>query len=133
MKTGTSLLFILLFAGCVRGPRNDLKLLNYYKPGAPREQLAAELNAVAAKCLVSKTRPADGWPALRNKTNSKAETAAYQFEQNNPGLTVQTSEEYWVWREYTYTSPFSIPGVWLDYLFFDKDDKLLGYLRAFAD
>jgi hypothetical protein len=132
MKAVLPILFLFLFTGCAKDPRHDLKIVNQYKVGASRENLVAELAAIDAKCIETKARPSDGWP-IPNKKTSQAERAAYRFEQQNPGTIVQLSELYWVWRHYDYASAFSIPGVWHDFLLFDKDNKLLGHARIFAD
>jgi hypothetical protein len=132
MKTRVALLLIALITGCAKDPRHDLQILNQYQVGATREHLVAQLQAQDAKLLQSQTRPAEGWPAPGKKSN-RTEVAAFRFEQDHPGVTVQLSEEYWVWRRYAYTSAFSIPGVWYDYLLFDKDTNLLAYYRKFVD
>ncbi len=132
MKVQLPILCLLLFAGCAKDPRHDQQILTQYKTGASRESLIAELSAIGAKCIDTKTRPPEGWPTPNKKT-SQAERAAYQFEQQNPGAIVQLSEVYWVWRHYNYTSAFSIPGVWHDYLLFDKENKLISHTRVFAD
>ena len=85
---------------------------------------------VHASLRASVARPAAGWSAAADR-DGQAGRAAFYYERTHPGATVQSCEVYWVGR---HTSvPLVAGGVWFDHLYFDRQDRLIGYHRRFID
>lgn len=122
------LVLVLAFvAGCAGGPRRDEQIAKAYQTGMTREQVQQLLGG--AQLLEAVARPADGWS--KSDTRYKANRAAAYFERGHHGVLVQSCEVYWIARGSN--AAFAVGGVWWDYLFFDRQGKLLGYYRRFLD
>jgi len=128
MRFTPLLLALGLLAGCASGPSYDEQVAHLYRTGMTRDETHVALGPTGL--LSSLSRPASGWSAT-DDSNHQASPAAFHFEREHPGATVQSCEVYWVGR---HTSvPLAAGGVWWDYLFFDAQDKLVGYHRRFLD
>jgi len=84
------------------------------------------------RMLSTSTRPNSGWP----------ETRTYQYDENffalrrekKSGTTVQFCIVVELPRGGSLSSiPNPTPGIWWDYLFFDKNEKLISVHRRFID
>jgi hypothetical protein len=125
-----TLIFLALafFASCTTRPRYDQQIKESYRTGMGREEAHALLTD--SRLLTSASRPATGWSSTSDR-GYDAGRAAFHFERAHPDTPVHTCEVYWVGR---HTSvPFVAGGVWFDYLYFDREDKLLGHYRRFVD
>ena len=121
------IVFASIFA-CTSRQRYDDLVLSSYRVGMTREE--AHTLLAQAQLMTAVSRPAEGWPAS-DATPSRVGRAASQFELSHKGTVVHSCEVYWVGRA---TSVPMVPGgVWWDYLFYDKQDKLVGYVRRFLD
>ena len=122
------ILVIGLFTGCTSGPGYDERVRQSYRVGMTREE--AHTLLVGASLQSSVTRPAAGWSSTDDSDN-QAGRASFRYERDHPESAVQSCEVYWVGR---HTSvPLVAGGVWFDYLYFDSQDRLLGYHRRFLD
>lgn len=117
-----------LLAGCATGPAYDEHVRQSYRIDMTREE--AHTLLAYASLLNSVTRPTLGWSSTDDGSH-QAGRAAFHYEHEHPGAVVHSCEVYWVGR---HTSvPLVAGGVWWDYLFFDSEDRLLGYHRRFLD
>ena len=128
MRIASLILAVGLLGGCATGPGYDEQVRHSYRNGMTRDEAHAVL--AYASLLSSVSRPPAGWSAT-DDSNHQANRAAVHFEREHPDTMVRSCEVYWVGR---HTSvPLAVGGVWWDYLFFDSQDKLLGYHRRFLD
>ena len=123
------MLFILvvgLLAGCSSPPRHQQNP-HAYALGTGREQIHATLGD--NRLLATATRPDEGWSGRGDFDVARAAAA---FEQANPWVTVQACDVYRIERGTSV--PFATTlGVYFDFLYFDKENRLLGYDRRFVD
>ena len=127
MRFALIILSVGLIAGCASGPGYDEQVRQSYRTGMTRDEVHTLLGQSA---LSSVSRPATGWSPT-DDSNHQASRSAFHYEREHPGTSVASCEVYWIGR---HTSvPLAVGGVWWDYLFFDRDDKLLGYHRRFLD
>lgn len=128
MRFALIILTVGLLAGCASGPGYDEQVRQSYRTGMTRDEAHSLL--AYASLMSSVSRPASGWSST-DDSNQQASRAAFHFEREHPGARVESCEVYWVGR---HTSvPLVAGGVWWDYLFFDSQDKLVGYRRRFLD
>jgi hypothetical protein len=128
MRFTPFILVVALLSGCASGPGYDEQVKQSYRVGMTREEAHTLLAGATLRSSVS--RPTAGWLAT-DDSNDQAGRAAFHYERAHPAPSVQSCEVYWVGR---HTSvPLVAGGVWFDYLFFDSQDRLLGYHRRFLD
>ncbi|SRR6266498_2998091 len=96
-----------------------------YSVGMSRAQVKDEL--ANSYLLVSASRPKSGWSI---RVSRPAGGRAARFESSHNGRVVQTCEVYWVGHT---NAPRIYCGIWLDYFYFDRDEKLIGYDRFVID
>lgn len=118
--TRLSFLFLLAaLAGCGSSTMDP----GPYAPGLKREELALPGAAIALEY-----RPASGWETVQG--THEIGKAVLAFERQHPGTAVERCEVYWSDRR---TSVSFVQGVYWDYLFFDRDNRLLGSWRRLVD
>ena len=129
MRTAGLLIVVMLTAaGCFssRDP-TEAELAQVYRTGMTRA-VVAELFRRAlddAEPMAVLTRPAGGWAAREDRTcGTHRLLPAVEAER---GVVVQTCEVRWVPRGFMWL------GIYWDYLWFDADDRLLGFRRRFVD
>jgi hypothetical protein len=76
--------------------------------------------------LVSASRPPTGWSS---QVSPPAGGRAAMFERSHPGA-VETCDVYWVGHT---NAPSMYFGRWLNYFYFDRDEKLIGFDRWVID
>ena len=112
-------LVALIGAGCSHDP----PAAELYHIGMTRQDVTARFGEPEA----ATTRPANGWPRRSGGSGGDDLGAFAGAFERECGVQVQTSEYYWVNRG------FMAMGIYWDYLFFDADDRLLGFYRRFVD
>lgn len=121
-------LVVLAFvAGCASGSHQDERPAKEYRTGMTREAVHQLLGN--ERKLESVSRPAGGWSG--SDTQYMANRAATYFEQQHHGASVQSCEVYWIARGSNVA--WVVGGSLWDYLFFDRDGKLLGYQRRVVE
>jgi hypothetical protein len=108
-------LFVLingLLIGCAARPHQNEK-----GSGISREEVRAYL--ADSWLLVSASRPITGWRALYR---APAGGRAKDFEHFHPGITVHMCDVYWVGHS---NAPPLDAGIWLDYFYFDRHERLI--------
>ena len=127
MRRITTLLAFLL-AGCSLTP---VSLDKVYPIGVERRALRSvstePLNLEPKNKLTSMKRQPDGsWKENLGNQRDYVTKVILDFERDH-AVRVELVEGYWVARG------FMGLGIYHDYLFFDKDDKLVGFHRRFVD
>jgi hypothetical protein len=90
-----------------------------YSLGQKQEDLRARLSN---SCLVvTAPRPENGWSW---RSSRSAGGFALTFENSHPGTIVQSCDVYWPGHT---NAPVVYDGVRLQYLFFDSNDRLIGF------
>ena len=102
--------------------------LEAYRAGMRHDEVRVVLAGL--KPVLAVSRPAKGWGEA-GETRFKVAQEAMAYEQKHPHTLVQTCEIYWVQRDSSV--PLAVGGVWFDYLFFDRDDRLLGSARRLME
>jgi hypothetical protein len=94
--------------------------LSYSYPlGMTRKDLRKEL---ASSCLfMSASRPPTGWS---RQVSPPAGERAMVFESSKPGTIVEACDVYWIGHT---NAPKMYYGKRLDYFYFDRDEKLIGF------
>jgi len=125
-------LFILLLTagilpGCSTQPRqgeeaaplpHSQKATRSFSLGMTREQVRAELSD--SWLFVSASRPDTGWS---NEVSPPAGGRVLVFERSHPRR-VEACDVYWVGHT---NAPSMYFGKRLDYFYFDRDEKLIGF------
>jgi len=119
-----------LLAGCATHPPQSAQAAPSPQPesasvGMTREQVRA--NLTNAWLLVSASRPATGWS---RQVAPPAGRFAASFESSRPGVAVEACDVYWVGHT---NAPTMYYGKWLNYYYFDRDQKLIGFARWVID
>ena len=91
-----------------------------YSLGMSRKEVRAEL--ADSWLLVSASRPPAGWSV---QVSPPAGGRAAMFEGSHPGA-VEACDVYWVGHT---NAPRIYSGKWLNYFYFDRSDKLIGFER----
>jgi hypothetical protein len=124
-----------LLTGCTTGPhqtppqpspqpQSSERPKHSFSLGMTRKEVRAELTD--SWLLVFASRPATGWSS---HVSPPAGGRAVMFERSHPGA-VEACDVYWV----GHTNPPSIYfGIWLNYFYFDRDEKLIGFDRWVID
>ena len=90
-----------------------------YSLGMSRVQVRAEL--ADSYLFASATRPATGWT---RQVSPPAGREVLRFESSHPDQLVQSCDVYRVGHR---KAPSMYYGIRLDYFYFDRDDKLIGF------
>jgi hypothetical protein len=114
---------------CTFEPRYDETILNSYRVGMSRQD--ARSLPRDSSLPVSQERPSTGWSTTNDDYGIPK--AVIGFERTHGGLTVQWCDAYSVLRGQASTIRFGGAGLWVDYLFFDVQEKLVGFERQFVD
>jgi hypothetical protein len=128
MQFALIILILGLLVGSPASADNHELVEQTYRTGMSREEIHAVLTY--ASLLTSASRPKSGWSDASDG-GYNAGRAAFHFERTHPEAKVQTCEVYWVGRETSV--PLAVGGVWFDYLYFDRQDRLVGFYRRFVD
>ena len=89
-----------------------------FSVGMTRKEVQAKL--ADSWLLVSASRPPSGWSS---QDSPPAGGFASMFERSHPGA-VEACEVYWVGHTNAPTIYF---GKWLNYFYFDREEKLIGF------
>jgi hypothetical protein len=121
-------LVVFAFAvGCASGQRQDDRSAKAYRTGMTRA--AVHQSLADERRLESVSRPAGGWSG--GDSQYMANRAAAYFEKEHHGAVVESCEVYWIARGSNVA--WVVGGSLWDYLFFDRDGKLLGYQRRVVE
>jgi hypothetical protein len=106
-------------------PRQSEPASHLYSVGMSRKELRADF--ADSWLLVSASRPVTGWS---NEVSPPAGEFAAKYESSNVGIVVASCDVYWVGHT---SAPKMYYGKWLNYFYFDRNDKLIGFDRAVID
>jgi len=140
-----SLIFCLAWCGCQmsweerrerEGRSNTTEALKLHPLGSTRDDALARFSSTnslfAGRTLSFVSRPESGWP----------DTQSYRYDENflalrferKSGVEVASCVIVEVPRGGSFSSiPNPKPGIWWDYLFFDKQERLVSVHRRFID
>ncbi len=128
------LVIVGLWAGCSTHPRQSeqtappppqsQRTSHSFSVGMTREQVRAELTD--SWLLVSASRPTTGWSS---QVSPPAGARAAMFERSHSGA-VEACDVYWLGHT---NAPRMYYGKWLNYFYFDRDQKLIGFDRWVID
>ena len=123
-----------LLTGCATRPQQSQQLATQpqrserakrsFSVGMNRKEVRADLSD--SYLLVSASRPATGWS---REVSPPAGGRAAMFERYHPGA-VEACDVYWVGHT---NAPRMYFGKWLNYFYFDRDQKLIGFDRWVID
>ena len=99
--------------------------MHSFSVGMTRKELRADL--VDSYLVASASRPATG---RSGQVSPPAGGRAAMFERSHPGATVEAYDVFWVGHT---NRPSMYFGKWLDYFYFDRDEKLIGFDRWVID
>ena len=109
----------------VSTPPHSKAALHSYSLGMSRREVRADLSD--SWLLVSASRPVTGWSS---HVLPPAGGRAVKFERSHEGSLVEKCDVYWVGHT---NAPKMNYGIWLNYFYFDGDDKLIGFDRWVID
>jgi hypothetical protein len=101
-------------------PQKHAQAKHSYSVGMSRNEVRAKL--ADSWLLVSASRPLAGWSG---QVSPPAGGFAEMFERSHPGA-VEACDVYWVGHT---NAPSMYSGKWLNYFYFDRNDKLIGFDR----
>lgn len=122
MKSRAPWVWLLVQLCTLTGCAMALRPEQAYVPGTQRADV---LDTIADKPLAAETRPESGWNADNPGTYGIAPTVS-AFERSS-GSAVQRCDVYWISRG------FLGLGVYWDYVFYDKDNRVAGHCRRLID
>jgi hypothetical protein len=99
-------------------PRTE-RTKHVFSVGMTRNEVRADL--ADSHLLASASRPASGWS---RQVSPPAGGQAAMFEGSHAGATVEACDVYWIGHT---NAPSMYYGKRLNYFYFDRDDKLIGF------